>query len=475
MALRVAEVVAALSQALDLGAGATQWHSVRTCILGMRIAAELHLDDNLRADLYYALLLKDAGCSSNASQVYHALGSDDIAAKRDVKKTDSTRMRWETVQYALSHVAVGKPFLERVRALIRMAAHQKQQTREVTAIRCERGATMARLMGLPEGTAQGIGGLDEQWNGLGNPLGISRDQIPMTSRIMLLAQTLDTFYTSDGADHAIEIIRQRRGKWFDPAVVSAACSLAKRGMLWTGLSVSEPLRLALTLEPGKLVMDEGEVSLDAVCGAFAQIVDAKSPFTYNHSNGVANAAVAIARTLGLPSDRILFVRHAALLHDLGKMAVSNVILEKTSKPTEDEWNAIRAHPGHTWSILRRITGFEELSEVAASHHEKLDGKGYHRGLSAEQLSIESRLLVVADIFDALSANRPYRDSLPLDEVLKIMRKDVPHALDASCIYALEQSGIAFDQSFIDLQSLQQALDSSGVSSHQMPQTTEIRA
>jgi putative nucleotidyltransferase with HDIG domain len=468
--LRVAEVVAALSQALDLGSGAARWHSVRTCILGMRVAEELGLGEETQGDLYYALLLKDAGCSSNASKVYNALASDDIAAKRDVKKTDWTRLNWETLQYALTHVAPGKPFLERARAIFRIAATQKAHAREVTAIRCERGATMARLMGLQESTAEGIAGLDEHWNGGGNPDGLRGDEIPITSRIILLAQTLDVFFGSAGPRQAIEVIQQRSRKWFDPGVVKAACALAKRQKLWNGLDTETPLALALALEPGQRMLAKGDVSLDAVCQAFAQIVDAKSPFTYNHSNGVANAAIAIARRLNFNAERILFIRHAALLHDLGKMAVSNAILEKPGKPDDEEWRILREHPAHTWNILQSVKGFEELSEVAASHHEKLNGQGYHRGLGAERLSTESRILVVSDIFDALAATRPYRDALPLEKVFGIMRKDVPHALDATCLEALEESGFACDQSFINLHTLSGTLANSGTPSRPMTQT-----
>jgi putative nucleotidyltransferase with HDIG domain len=455
--LRVAEVVSALSQALDLGSGASRWHSVRTCILGMRLADEISLSEGLKDELYYALLLKDAGCSSNASKIHHALGADDITAKRDVKKTDWTRLSWETLQYALAHVAPGKPFLQRVQAIVRVAAQQKEHTRNMTAMRCEQGARLATLMGLSEHTATGIRSLDEHWNGGGYPAGLRGQEIPITSRIMLLAQTLDVFYTDAGPRRAIEIADERKKTWFDPSLVRAAQSLAKRKRLWNELESDEPMNLALSLERKPRMMSDDDTSLDAVCQAFAQIVDAKSPFTYNHSNGVANAAVAIASKLGMPSQRILFVRHAALLHDLGKMAVSNAILEKPAKLDDDEWSILRAHPAHTWNILRAVRGFEELSEVAGSHHEKLNGKGYHRGLTAEQLSLESRILVVSDIFDALSAKRPYRDALPRETVMDMLRKDTPHALDVVCVEALEQSGAECDQSFRDLYALQQSL------------------
>jgi putative nucleotidyltransferase with HDIG domain len=193
--------------------------------------------------------------------------------------------------------------------------------------------------------------------------------------------------------------------------------------------------------------------------AFSNVVDAKSPFTYNHSVGVANAAVTIARILGLPRERVLFLRHAALLHDLGKLSVSNTILEKPDKLDDGEWTVVKQHPFHTWKILRAIPGFEEMSAVAGSHHEKLNGTGYFRGVTEEFLPIESRILAVADIFDALAAKRPYRDGMPRERVFQILRNDAPRALDASCVEALEQSGAESSQMLVNLQSLNDELTS----------------
>jgi HD-GYP domain-containing protein (c-di-GMP phosphodiesterase class II) len=142
---------------------------------------------------------------------------------------------------------------------------------------------------------------------------------------------------------------------------------------------------------------------------------------------------------------------------LGKLGVSNAILEKPAKLDDEEWKSMKRHPQDTWRILNSIPHFAELSEVAASHHEKLNGTGYWRGLTAERMPLEARIIAVADIFDALSANRPYRDSLPLEKVFSIMLKDAPHGIDGDCVRALEESGVSSDQKFRDLQSLQQSL------------------
>src|SRR4051812_16779666 len=326
----MAEVVSALSHALDLSTGQPIGHSVRTCVLGMRIAHEIGLSGDLLNDLYYALLLKDAGCSSNASLIFRTLNSDDLRAKRDVKTTDWSRLGSESLQYALSHIATGKPFLERVRTLVRVAATQKQHAYEVTKLRCERGASLARLIGLREATADAIASLDELWNGAGNPEGLKGEAIPLLSRIILLAQTLEVFFTSRDSEVAMQVAIDRSGRWFDPQLVKAVTWLNSSG-LWKGLDIGDDFALALAMDTEERTMVAGDATLDSICLAFAQIVDAKSPFTYNHSNGVANAAVAIGQTLGFGRERILFLRHAALLHDLGKLGVSNAILEKPGK------------------------------------------------------------------------------------------------------------------------------------------------
>jgi putative nucleotidyltransferase with HDIG domain len=136
---------------------------------------------------------------------------------------------------------------------------------------------------------------------------------------------------------------------------------------------------------------------------------------------------------------VTLIRRAALLHDIGKLGVSNTILDKPGKLTPGEWDVVRKHPQYSYEILKRISNFSELSEIAASHHEKLNGTGYFRGMAAEQLNLPSRILAVADIYDALAAKRPYRDALPLETVLDIMQKDAPHALDGGCVEALKCS------------------------------------
>ena len=152
--------------------------------------------------------------------------------------------------------------------------------------------------------------------------------------------------------------------------------------------------------------------------------------------GVAEAAFGIANRLGLSADRVQVVRRAALLHDIGKLSVSNSILDKAGALTEQEWKSVHQHPGMTRQILERVGPFREIAVIAGEHHEKLDGSGYPHRLMAPDLSIEARIVAVADVYGALSEDRPYRAGMMVDEIVSIMGKLAPLKLDGDCVEAL---------------------------------------
>lgn len=433
------ELVSALSCALDLVEGQPPGHAVRTCVLGLHLAERLQLDAATRRHLYFALLLKDAGCSSNAARLCQILGSDEIRAKRNVKTTDWTRVGWESLRYAWAHVRTGRPLRERLAGMAHIALHRKAQQREVVQIRCHRGGAIARKMGFAEPVCQAIYHLDEHWNGAGYPDGLRGQQIPLLARILSLCQTLEVFAREHGLGAALNVARQRSGRWFDPELVRAAVDVLHQPGLAEDLAGENARRYVLAHEPQQDPLPLGEERLDAICEAFAEVVDAKSPFTYRHSTGVAQAALSMAATLELAPEQVSLVRRAALLHDIGKLGVPSTILEKPGKLTDEERTVVLAHPRHSYEILCRVKAFAELALVAGAHHERLDGRGYWQGWGADQLGLPARLLAVADVYDALSAERPYRPALPAQEVFAIMERDVPRALDPECFAALRAS------------------------------------
>ncbi|MEJ2479296.1 MAG: HD domain-containing phosphohydrolase [Acidihalobacter sp.] len=305
------------------------------------------------------------------------------------------------------------------------------------ATRCERGAQIALQLGFSAAVADGVHSLDEHWNGRGKPEGLRGERIPLNARIALLAQVVDVFHHAGGLDAALGEVRQRSGHWFDPAVVAAFEQVARDEGFWAALGDTGVARRVLELEPRQDALNVDEDRLDAIAEAFGQVVDAKSPYTYGHSARVAQVAAAVAGELGLEPSRRRWLRRGALLHDLGKLGVSNGILDKPGKLDTGEWEQMRAHARYTEEILSRIGVFRELAQVAGAHHERLDGKGYPYGLTADRISLETRVITVADIFDAITAARPYRGPMPLPEALRIMRSQRDVAIDGRCLDALE--------------------------------------
>jgi HD-GYP domain-containing protein (c-di-GMP phosphodiesterase class II) len=188
-------------------------------------------------------------------------------------------------------------------------------------------------------------------------------------------------------------------------------------------------------EPSDRVMNVDEEGLDRVCRAFADIIDAKSPFTYNHSTRVADVAREVALHCGLDATEQRRIYRAGLLHDIGKLGVSNTILDKEGKLTPEEWESMKLHPRYTLEILQRVSAFSGFAWTASTHHEKLDGSGYPWKMKGSALDLPSRILTVSDIFDALTSDRPYRKGMPEAKVTAILEEErgvklCPVALDA---------------------------------------------
>jgi len=433
--LPLSEVIGAFSYALDLTEGQPPGHCLRSCWIGMKIGNELGLDRPTLWDLYYTLLLKDAGCSSNAARLCELYGADDFKVKHDFKTVDSDHLT-EITGFVLTHAGLGLGLKERFQRIMYLAAHGEELATELITTRCERGAAIARQLGFNDAVAFGIHGLDEHWNGNGRPGRLRGDAIPLASRIALLSQVADVFHTIGGPAGAKQEVRVRCGTWFDPAVVAAFDAACAKPGFWEGLAAEGIEVRVHRLEPESRAVVVDEDRLDAIATAFAQMVDSKSPYTYGHSSRVAEYAIAVAEQLGLSPSRRRWLRRGALLHDIGKLGVSNSVLDKPGSLTEDEWVQVRAHARYTEEILSRLSPFAELALVAGAHHERLDGKGYPKGLTAKDIKMETRIITVADIFDAITAERPYRGAIPVPKALQMMEKTRGEAIDPSCLDAL---------------------------------------
>ena len=435
--LRLASVVAALTHALDLVEGQPEGHCVRCCWIGFHIGRKLRLSDAELWDLYYTLLLKDLGCSSNAARICQLYLADDIAFKRDVKTVDHTSIP-QALKFVLSHTGLKAGMAARFHALASVCMKSNKIARELIETRCHRGAEIARRMRFSEVVAEGIQNLDEHWNGKGMPEGRRGAEIPLNARIALLAQIIDVFNSAGGRDAAMQEIRHRSGSWFDPRLVEVFEGVAEQPGFWEMLG-SEDLEQAVSnLEPGRHVVAIDEDYLDDIACAFAQVIDSKSPYTSGHSERVTLFTDLIAQDLGFSASERRWLRRAALLHDIGKLGVSNSILDKPGSLDAEEWVEVRRHSQYTQDILSLVSAFEAMAPIAGAHHERLDGKGYPSGLQGQEISLETRVLTTADIFDALTADRPYRAAMPEEKALAIMADMVGTALDPRCFEALKR-------------------------------------
>lgn len=432
--LQLAEVVSALSAALDMTDGQPVGHSARCCWIGMHIGERIGLNAAELHDLFYMLFLKDLGCSSNAARICQLYATNDHDFKRNSKLMDHSL--GQVLHFVATNTAVKSGLATKLKTILNIARSAGNITRDLIETRCERGAEIARTMRFPENVARGILDLDEHWDGRGHPLGRKEADISLLARIALLAQVIDVFHITSGREAAVNEVRRRAGTWFDPQLVTLFELVARDLSFWAVLEGNDIEARVFALEPAANRTPLDDDLLDDIADGFAQVVDAKSPFTSGHSKRVALYSDMIAEELGMEATRKRWLVRGALLHDIGKLGISNEILDKAGKLDDEEWSAMKNHPVLGEHILSKIDAFSGIASIAMNHHEKLNGKGYPHGIGGDELDLETRIVTVADIFDALSADRPYRAAMPTSKALSIMQEEVGTALDIDCFDAL---------------------------------------
>ncbi|PSR22623.1 MAG: phosphohydrolase [Sulfobacillus acidophilus] len=432
-----AELIAALSRALDLTEGEPMGHAMRACWIGMKIGQALELSLAERKELYYGLLLKDAGCTANAQQVSAWFGTDDRTAKYALKTVNWSNL-WSATRYAMGQAKPGAPWHVRMQQMVSIGKRGPQAARELVAMRCTRGADIVRRLGWADLAPDAVLNLDEHWDGSGHPRGLKGEAIPILARILSLAQTVEFFWGRSGSNTARAIAEKRRGTWFDPQLVDIFLVLSRNANFWQELRlVTSPRAIAqLDPAPSRISLTTMEQLLQ-VAHIFGEIVDSKTSWTAQHSVRTADYAGKLAQILGWDKRQQQDTVLAGFFHDLGKVGVSNLILDKPGPLDTKERQAIERHPELTFNILEPIAPLRSIAHVAASHHERLDGSGYYQHSSGSDIPGGGLVVAVADVFDALAHARPYRRQLNVDEVLALMRKEKGSKLWAPAMDALE--------------------------------------
>lgn len=250
--------------------------------------------------------------------------------------------------------------------------------------------------------------------------------IYLTDRVDVL--TLECLDNGFNVELSIKIITdkvlEKSGDWFCPELVDVLLSVIKSPMFWTGLENGYTGDYSATWKNQTPNKEIEFTALKSLVHVFSHIVDAKSPFTKEHSDGVASLAKFLGAGLGLSEESCEMLELAGLLHDLGKLRVPDELLEKPDKLTPEEYEIMQRHSYDTYDILKNINGLEKVTEWASQHHEHINGSGYPFHASQNQISLESRIVAVADVFQALAQNRPYRQPLEANAILAILQKMV---------------------------------------------------
>jgi HD-GYP domain-containing protein (c-di-GMP phosphodiesterase class II) len=403
--LRLAELLAALSLATDLGMGQPLEQALRTCLIALALGEQVELDGEELSEVYYCALLRFLGCTASAHQSAQMVGGDEIALRAAIAPVLGAPPR-EFVARVMPTVGTGQRPLRRARLIAGMMSSGQRQAREGVRADCEVGEALAQRLMLPPGVRAGLAAAFEQWNGKGLPDGIAGELIPLSARLVFLARDIEVLHRLGGEAEALAAVRRRAGVSYDPALAHQFLQAPRE--LLAAAQTESPWEAVLAHEPEPRPWVP-QTRLDEVLSAFADFVDLKSPFTTGHSRVVAELAAAADGASATS------LRRAGLVHDLGRASVPNGIWDKPGPLSDGEWERVRLHAYYTERILGRVGALSELATLAGMHHERLDGSGYHRGSSRAEIPAPARVLAAADAYQAMTQPRPHRPALEPDE------------------------------------------------------------
>jgi HD-GYP domain-containing protein (c-di-GMP phosphodiesterase class II) len=429
--IRLAELVAALSLATDLGLGQPQQHIIRQTLIAQRMADLERLPDDERAAIFYVSLLAWVGCVADAHEMGKWFG-DDTAVRAESYLVDMTGL--PMMRFMIGHVASGSSPIHRLTMIGRFIAGGSKEVEQSMAAHCQTSGDLSMRLGLGPEVRDPLQQAFARWDGKGFPANLAGREIARIMRIVHVANDVEALHRVGGAGAAVDMLRSRRGTEFDPDLVDLFCAHA--GELLAGIDELDGWDTLIGGQ-GSLGDRLSEDAFDVALEAFADYADVKSPFTLGHSRGVAQLASSGAVTLGLPSDDVVLVRRAGLVHDVGAIGVSSGILDKAGRLTEVERERIRTHPYLTARTFSKPRKLAAIGQLAALHHERVDGSGYPSGITADSLPMTARLLAAADVYHALLEPRPHRAARTPDDARATLAIEVSEGrLDGDAVRAV---------------------------------------
>jgi HD-GYP domain-containing protein (c-di-GMP phosphodiesterase class II) len=436
--VRAAEVIAALCLATDLGMGLPFEHGLHSTLVAMRLGERLDLDAETASQTYYACLLFYAGCTADA-EINAELFRDETALLTYFTPVmfGSRREVIAGIMRALAPPGSAAP-VRAAEIARRLPKAVRGHRRHLAAI-CEVARMLTQRLGLPVSLQLLWADLTERWDGKGEPGRLKGEEIPLPLRIVHVARDAAFQHMLGGDALAARVVRERAGAAFDPQIAGLLAEDAAEILSLGDDTSSWEQTLACEPSPRRTLSGAGIDSALAAMGDFADLI---SPYLVGHSSGVADLVAIAARSYGLDAAATAAVRQAALVHDLGRVAVPARIWQKTGPLTSDDWERVRLHAYHSERVLARSPSLAKLAPVASAHHERCDGSGYHRGVEAGGLDPSARLLAAADAYHAMTEPRPHRDPLPPEQAADVLADEASSGrLDPDAVAAvLEAAG-----------------------------------
>lgn len=382
--------------------------------------------------VYFTTLLRFVGCTAPMPEYATSLGEidDDMRPRGDMTDMANPREAFGL----LTSLGSTLPAWRRPAVWARVLTKGRSVAQVGVRADCEVAMRMATRFHLHDQVAHSLNQIFERWDGHGMPQGIAKESMALPARFAAVAFAAAMFYDAGGRAAVIDALSRWSGRMLDPAIVDAF--LRRPDELLASIEGVDVWQTALAIEPEPRRMIP-EQRLDEVARGFADFVDLKSLCLHGHSSGVAALAEAAGRTAGMSESEVTMLRHAGLMHDVGRAAVSSSVWDKAGPLTTNELEQVRLHPYHTERILSRSTILAPLAQLAGMHHERLDGSGYHRGAAASAQSKQARFLAVADIYQALTEERPHRHALAPDAAARVL--EAQPGLDREAVGAVLQA------------------------------------
>lgn len=385
-------VAALLAVAQDHAFGQPAGSQLRATLLGRHLAAAAGAPPAELDATWWTSTLRFLGCTGHAWETAVVFG-DEIDLRAASLRADNANPA-EVVRMMVARAGPGRSGLARVPAVVSVLASGRRAPELNFRTACEVADAFAARLGLDGDVRTALAANFERWNGRGFPVGLKGEAVPRPMRVAQLAQELEVIARWDGIDAALDTVRARRGKGYDPTLADLA--LVAGASWWDEVADVDPWDAALSIAPAAVPLDAA--ACDEVLLVLADFADLKSPWRAGHSRRVATL---VGEAAGPDAAA------AALVHDLGCVAVPNTVWDKPGPLTRDERDRVESHSLVTEQLLRRLP-FTAALGAAADVHERMDGGGYHRRVSGAHLDHASRVLAAADCYAALTADRPHR-------------------------------------------------------------------